>query len=155
MKFHLLAGMPGSGKSTTSQKIKADSPNCIIISSDAIRTVLNNGHYPKGEAFSQLESTTWKMVKIAVEDLLKSSFEVVLDATNLSYSERKVWVDLVNSINPNIEIICHWHTADYDSPKRWLDERNIGKEEYESIKKKLKARIQKPNPNEGFILQEI
>lgn len=43
MKFYILGGLPGSGKSTTCRVLK-NTENCFPVSSDSIRLALNAGN---------------------------------------------------------------------------------------------------------------
>jgi len=155
MKLHLLAGMPGSGKSTTALRIKANNHDSFIISTDQLRLEANSGKYPKGISYDILEPIIEKLAYIEVKQLLSAKCEVVIDTTNLNKKKRKKWIDLAHSVNNNIEIILYWHVAHFDSPERWLTERNIDKEEYQNIREKLSKTIESPDVSEGFSLKIV
>lgn len=155
MKLHLLAGMPGSGKSTTAQQLRGKNQRVFVISSDEIRLAINSGRYPNGDAYVLIDPVVWKLARLAVKELLDIGCEVILDATNLTIDERASWIDLAKSSDPSTAIICYWHAADYDSPERWLRERDIAGEEYAAIRQKLEQRIQVPTTQEGFLLKEV
>ena len=88
MKLHLLAGMPGSGKSTTAQGIRSGNKRTFVISSDEIRVAINSGRYPSGNEFPLIDPVVWKLVRTAVTEFLKIGCDVILDATNLTIEER-------------------------------------------------------------------
>ena len=77
-KFTMLVSLPGAGKSTYAQKIIAENPNTVWVSSDAIREEL------WGDANDQQQpsSVFGEMFKRAVA-ALNADKDVVYDATNL------------------------------------------------------------------------
>ncbi|MBF0224649.1 MAG: ATP-binding protein [Desulfobacterales bacterium] len=157
MEFYILAGLPGSGKSTTGQRLKQEK-NCFVVSSDTIRLALNAGIYPRDDEkgdYTFLEPIVWDLVSKAIHFLLQKGRSVALDATNLNRQSRKQWIDLAYSINPNIEITVLWHTSNYDSPQRWQQERGHIEKEYWRIRSKLESNIELPSEDEGIKVQII
>jgi predicted kinase len=80
---HCLIGIPGSGKSTfASQWVKYD-PNCVIVSTDAIRGQLFGDESLQGD-WNLIEQEVLQQVKIAVA----AGKSVIYDATNYKRSQR-------------------------------------------------------------------
>lgn len=154
MKFFILGGLPGSGKSTTCQRLKA-LENCFPVSSDSIRLALNAGFYPRGEDYLRLEPVVWKLVNVALEGLLGLNVPVAIDATNLNRQQRARWVDLARTVGWKGEIILLWHTSDFDSPGRWIHERGHTEEEFLAIRQRLSATLEEPTESEGFRILRI
>lgn len=153
-KFFLLAGLPGSGKTTTAIKLK-EHEDCFVVSSDSIRLALNGGLYPRQEDYQLLEPIVWNLVNSAIIFLLASGKNVGIDATNLSKKLRKDWAEIARSVVPDIEVIVLWHTANYDSPQRWTRERGHTEEEYWEIRKRLADKVEIPSEDEGFTIEIV
>jgi predicted kinase len=149
MTLYILGGLPGSGKTTTCRRLK-DQERCFVVSSDALRLALNAGIYPRADDYPKLEPLVWELVRIALTDLIRRGENVAMDATNLSRIDRARWVDLARSVSPAVEVVLLWHTADYDSPERWANERGHTAEEYRTIRAKLLALREEPSESEGF-----
>lgn len=154
MKFFILGGLPGSGKSTTCQRPKAQE-NCFPVSSDSIRLAINAGIYPRGEDYLRLEPVVWELVRVGLEGLLRLNVSVAIDATNLNRVQRARWVDLARSVGWIGEIILLWHTSDFDSPGRWIQERGHTHEEFLAIRQRLSALMEEPAESEGFRIIRI
>lgn len=89
-KLVMMAGLPGSGKSTVAKKLAA-SENAILHSSDDLREELfgdANNQEMNDPLFRELN-------KRIIGDLMKGN-SVVYDATNLSYKKRKEFLDKLN-----------------------------------------------------------
>src|SRR5262245_1710538 len=109
-EFVLLAGLPGSGKSTHAKRLKAEQ-GFFVVSSDAIRLALNAGVYPRGDSdgdYAVLEPIIWRLTEQAVVELLRTGRSVALDATNLLKQRRLAWRDLARSVVPGIPVRILW-----------------------------------------------
>ncbi|WP_413176308.1 AAA family ATPase [Anabaena azotica] len=80
---HFLVGIPGSGKSTFASQWLQYDPNCVIVSTDAIRAELFGDESQQGN-WSLIEQEVLKRVKAAVA----ANISVVYDATNFKRSHR-------------------------------------------------------------------
>ena len=95
--FYMVVGLPGSGKSTYTEKYLA---HCCIHSSDVIREELS-GDVNNQDINKQVFNTLHKRVK---EDLAAGK-SVVYDATNISWKRRKAFLQELNSIKCRKECI--------------------------------------------------
>ena len=150
-EFVLLAGLPGSGKSTLSKRLKSEQ-GFFVVSSDSIRLALNAGCYPRGDQegdYALLEPIVWELVQQAVAALLKAGKNVALDATNLTRSKRATWLTLARDVAPDVRCAICWCTGNYDSPARWANERGHSEEEYWIIRRRLEAAVEMPRAEEN------
>ena len=92
LKFIVMVGVPGAGKSTLIEKLKVKYENTAVVCPDEYRKELG-GTY---SYFSQ-DKLIWKtLCPDAVVDLLSSDCNVIFDATNVGAKRRKSilkWVD--------------------------------------------------------------
>lgn len=80
----ITVGIPGCGKSTLAEKLKADGTVDVILSSDAIREELT-GDAENQDANARVFSTLFHRVEAALEQKLN----VLVDATNLKPTYRR------------------------------------------------------------------
>lgn len=151
MKFFILGGLPGSGKSTCARELKKQE-HCFVVCPDAIRRALNAGIYPRDAEYQTLEPLVWRLAEQAVATLLQQGRNVAIDGTHLYKASRQRWIDLARSIEPDVEIIIVWCTGAWDSPERWARERGHSEEEYWRIRRHLEATVELPTDEEGTIV---
>ncbi|MBK8516590.1 MAG: ATP-binding protein [Saprospiraceae bacterium] len=144
--LYILSGMPGSGKSTTS--VQLAKAGVKVISTDNLRLNINNGIYPRNEEYIKIDPIIWTTTDIIVIEYANLGFDICIDATNLNQQRRRHWIDLVRARNENYKAIIIWHTQNYDSPERWLEERGITLPEYQAIITGLKKLIELPTEDE-------
>lgn len=141
--FVMLVGLPGSGKSTyTENKL----PEFRVHSSDAIREELL-GDVNCQTSNEKVFSTLHKRIK---EDL-KNGFNVVCDATNISWKRRKAFVQELSNIDCHKE--CHLIATPYEVCLLYnnLRERNVPEDVIERMYKHFDI----PYYNEGWDNIEI
>lgn len=91
-EFIMLVGLPGSGKSTYAESLKAKGYH--IHSSDAIREELT------GDVNTQDKNTeVFSMLHSRIKDDLKSGISCVYDATNMSMKRRVAFLKELKKIN--------------------------------------------------------
>lgn len=95
--FLMVVGLPGSGKSTYIEKYYS---NYRVHSSDAIREELS-GDVNNQDINKQVFSTLHKRVK----DDLVAGYNVVYDATNISWKRRKAFLQELKNINCHKECV--------------------------------------------------
>jgi predicted kinase len=150
-EFYILAGLPGSGKSTYARRLKSEQ-GTFVVSSDMIRLALNAGFYPRDAQngdYAKLEPVVWSLVKQAVVLLLRAGHSVALDATNLTKGRRAYWQRIARSVVPGIRVTIVWCTGQWDSPARWREERSCSVDEYRQIRRKLEAAVEIPTMDES------
>lgn len=138
-KLIVTVGLPASGKSTLSEKLKEEY-DAIVLSSDVIREELFNDVNFQGDNTKVFET----LHKRANEYLLQGK-NVILDATNVN---RKRRIHLIKNEIKADEYICHYlntymGTCFYNDSKR---NRKVG---YDVINKMFKT-MQIPIKSEGW-----
>lgn len=85
--FFMMVGLPGSGKSTFARNVLSASPGAVVHSSDEIRRELlgdKNDQTQQALVFSTLHERVFSD--------LRAGKNVVYDATNINYKQRKQFV---------------------------------------------------------------
>lgn len=136
--FTMLVGIPGAGKSTWAKK--NISANTYYFSSDEIRKELYGDENFQGdpaEVFSLMQRRT-------VESL-KSGFNVIYDATNVSRKNRR---GILHSLPKNIKKCCViiWAPIEICIERDKVRARTVG----EAIINKMLHRFEAPFFDEGF-----
>ena len=91
--FFMMVGLPGSGKSTFARDVLSASPGAVVHSSDEIRRELlgdENDQTQQALVFSTLHERVFSD--------LRAGKNVVYDATNINYKQRKQFVDCVRAL---------------------------------------------------------
>ena len=96
----LIAGVPGSGKSTFLAN-HTNNSKAKIVSRDAIRFKLLGD----GDAYFKNEDTVWNMYVDAIKNSLQENEHTVLDATHLNERSRNKILDRLNLDDVNINVI--------------------------------------------------
>ena len=96
----LIAGVPGSGKSTFLAN-HTNNSKAKIVSRDAIRFKL----LEDGDAYFKNEDTVWNMYVDAIKNSLQENEHTVLDATHLNERSRNKILDRLNLDDVNINVI--------------------------------------------------
>jgi predicted kinase len=148
MNIYLLCGLPGSGKSTWSQK-KVKEEDAIIISNDCFRSMLT-GSYLYNEKYEKLiyESSYFVLTKA-----LSLGFNVIYDEINITKSDRASIIDAVNSRLRHLDckIICvRFKDRDDCLDRRMQDSRGISRERWSAIIGEMKSKFEEPELCEGF-----
>lgn len=141
IKFNMMVGIPGSGK-TTYAKDNLFTNNTVYLSSDEIRINMfgfeDQTH--NQEVFERMQRETI--------EALKCGFDIIYDATNLNAKRRKTIIDRVKKINGvvvNAYLMC--------TPINILLERNMTRPERKLPWDKLELLIKSIEPPmyyEGF-----
>lgn len=102
--LYVLCGLPGSGKSTYSKRLKKETtPDALILSSDDIRDVMNvHGREYRSQAEQHLNA----VIHNYVSGCLLYGRDVIVDATNLRRSRRMKLQSLAVAECARKE--CHW-----------------------------------------------
>lgn len=95
MLFHLLCGIPGSGKSTLSKKIQG-----YVVSTDAIRKFLWND-----ASIVKHDPLVFEVAESIIRYML-SKADVIFDATNLKRETRCKYIGLAKELGAYVTV--HW-----------------------------------------------
>ena len=96
----VLVGLPGSGKSTVAEVLRARM-GCVVLESDALRRLL-----VARPTYSSTESRRlFEAIHEAIAALLAEGVSVVLDATNVAESERAPLYDIAEQANARLVLV--------------------------------------------------
>jgi tRNA uridine 5-carbamoylmethylation protein Kti12 len=146
MNVYILCGLPGSGKSTWSQK-KVKEEDAIIISNDCFRSMLT-GSYLYNEKYERLiyESSYFVLVSA-----LKMGFGVIYDEINITKLDRAEVISVIESLQPHCKIICvRFKDRDDCLDRRMQDSRGISRERWSVIISEMKGKFEEPDLSERF-----
>ena len=105
LKFIMMVGLPGSGKSTIAEIFKRQ--GYVIHSSDAIREELT------GDVNNQdINSKVFQVLHERVIASLKQGKNTIYDATNINQKRRIAFLDRISSIN-NVYKVCYYINTSY------------------------------------------
>lgn len=108
-KLTVLRGLPGSGKSTLSQKMMDENPKLRRINKDMMRQMSNQGKFsPKDE--NALNATLYFMT----EAFLLSGFDVVSDNMNLADQHTHAFAQIIDSIHARTDLKIEMEVIDLD-----------------------------------------
>lgn len=96
MTFHILCGIPGSGKSTLGQNLSG-----YVVSTDRIRKFLW-----QDEAIVSEDMLVFALADKMIDYLLGKGRDVIFDATNLTVDRRKKYIEL--AAGQKTRIVLHW-----------------------------------------------
>jgi predicted kinase len=149
----ILAGLPGSGKSTAARRLKADR-GFFVVSTDGLRLALNAGVYPReaGGEYAALEPVVLEVARLAVRRLLEAGRDVAVDATHLTRDRRAGWREFARGLMPEVRVEIHWCVGRWDSAARWGSERGHTPAEYEAIRRELEGTVEEPRPDEADVV---
>ena len=94
LKLYIMCGISASGKSTIAKQI-AEKENCIIVSSDDIRSEICPGGVSDQSKNEEVFQIFHRRIK---ENLLKGN-NVICDATNITIKSRRAIFNIVKDIN--------------------------------------------------------
>lgn len=105
VKFIMMVGIAGTGKSTFAKQLKDDREDIVVISSDYIREkMFNNDQSKNVEVFNEVGNQ--------VRGALKNGKHVIMDATNIN---RKRRIAFLNTLPKNIEKIAIYISNDLET----------------------------------------
>lgn len=110
---HMMVGIPGSGKSTYSNKLHKEF-GYPIVSTDVVRTL-----HPDWE-----ESLIWPEVYRLCAEYLSNNQDIIYDATNITPKVRNRFCEEVNKIYAKYDRIAYYFDVPADVCMKRVDERN-------------------------------
>lgn len=139
MKFIMLVGLPGAGKSTFAEQYK--NKNFIIHSPDILRNELN---------LHSLDDTQ-KIFNILYKNILvdmKNNKNILYDSTNLTVKRRIMFLKLIKDFN--YKKICYVIDTPLDICK-YRNNKRIGYSKVEDKEyRRMESIYEKPTYNEGW-----
>lgn len=135
-KIYTMCGLPGSGKSTYAKNYL---PDCVIVSSDAIRGELYGSEEIQGNA-KKVFAEAFRRIREAVNN----GQDVVFDATNLNREKRMEFIQQF----VDCEHICVYLKT---SLRKCLEQNANRDRQVPTIAiHGMARRLQEPQENEGF-----
>lgn len=108
--FYMMVGLPGSGKSSFARNVLSVCPGAVIHSSDEIRRELlgsENDQTQQALVFDTLHKRVFSDLRMGKN--------VVYDATNINYKQRKQFIDRVRALHiPDLQVVCVFMAAPYE-----------------------------------------
>lgn len=92
-KLYMMIGLPASGKSTIAKEI-SKKENAIIISTDNLRQELL-----KDVNSQECNEIIFKEAEKRLKEHLSANRDVIFDATNINYKQRRDWLNRFNKCN--------------------------------------------------------
>lgn len=137
MTVVVLAGLPGSGKSTW-----AGDQGLPVLSSDEMRRIIT------GDITNQsVNSLVFRMLRRCLEAMLAADVErVIVDSTALTRRERRTWIRWAELNGCGIEAVF------FDTPREVCEKRNRERERVVPAEamERLFNRFEPPRLEEGF-----
>ena len=115
----MLAGLPGSGKSTFAREIASRQP-FLVLESDRLRKTL----VPQPQYTADEHSRVFRACHRLIDEFLGQGYPVILDATNLGQRNRRPVMDIARKHNVPLAIVVV--TAPPELARRRLAEREAG-----------------------------
>jgi tRNA uridine 5-carbamoylmethylation protein Kti12 len=150
MTIYITIGFPGSGKSTWARKKAAEEKDLIIINRDSIRSMIKNNY--------TFDFTLEPMIKCMTIECLKTALNysknVIIDETNITKQQRKVWLNIVKNRLCNdtncCKIIFTWFIENTNNVLyRMNDARGYTESKWQSIINDMKQKFEEPSLDEG------
>lgn len=149
VKFVMLIGIPGSGKTTWArEKMKYRSSTYIHLSSDEIRNKIASD---TGETDrNKLNAKTFKVMNDSTIECLKRGISIFYDATNLTVKDRRHIMKKVIALQSELEI--ETKAVVFNTPFEVCYERNRRRKEPvpNEYMRKYRDMFTYPTEEEGF-----
>lgn len=147
----LMAGVPGSGKSSWAKRYAAAHPNTYIVDTDEVRKSIT-GDY---RVFTEPVSLAWdEMIRQANELLAEhEDVTVIIDSTFLDDERRLYYLDRVKGYDKLIHHMVKYH--DYSEVFIRNKERPVDKWVPEDVIRKMIDRYKDPSPEVAAKFDEI
>jgi predicted kinase len=141
--MYIMCGLPGSGKSTWARKCVEKDKNTIIISKDAIRTMIN-GKY----VFDQDREVLVKEIVQSIISGLKLNVNIIFDETNITSKKRQDLVFLAHQYGYSpIIVYCKGNGNNLEN-RIMDDSRGYTKDQWEKVIENMAAAFEKPDGSE-------
>ena len=118
-KLLMLAGLPGSGKSTFAREIVSRLP-LLVLESDRLRKLLvGNPQYT-----AQEHSRVFRAIHLLLDEFLRQGFPVILDATNIAERNRRPVYAIARRLGVPLSVVVV--TAPAQAVRQRLADREAG-----------------------------
>lgn len=145
MKVVIMAGVPGSGKTTTvKRKIEESNEVALHLSSDALRKEMY-GNLKEGNS-TEANKAVFKEMKKRLGEVvkLKSYDTVYYDATNTSRKRRRIMYNYIKEIDSDVEVQIYYISVPLYYLKMANEQRPEEEQVPESVLLKMYKNIQVP-----------
>ena len=149
----VLIGVPGSGKSTWSDKMQASSPKeYVVVSSDAeIERIAAEKGLKYSDVYSDYIGFATSKAKRTFREAVESRRNIIYDQTNLSKKKRRGILQQVPKDYVKTAVV--FDTDDKEVARRLADRaERTGKNIPVAVMKDMYARWEAPSRDEGFDL---
>ena len=140
--LYVLSGLPGAGKSYLLRQI----PKFMVVSSDQIRLNIceatlykNEKQNTKNSISQESNGVVFSIMRQLVEEKCRLGLTTFVDATNLTDSDRKQWVDIAQKYSMECEIII----LDIDLEEILSNDKSRTNEVLESVIHRMNKDFQK------------
>lgn len=141
MKFHILCGVPGSGKSTLTKRLSG-----YVVSTDSIRKFLWGD-----ESVIKQDKLVFDLAESIIDYMLTFEQDVIFDATNLTAAKRARFIKVAR--RHQAAVLLHW----VNCPLQTALERNSERERKVPVTviKSLYKSFQMPKTEEGIDIIKV
>lgn len=147
--LYILVGLPGSGKSTWTQKYCKSDPSCMVLSTD---NFIEKEAKRLGKTYDDVMKTSYKKALKNLQEMLSEavrlSKNIVWDQTNLSVDSRKSKVKMP-ALRDYYKVAVYFPTPPPHEWKRRLKSRP-GKTIPMKVLKGMEEGLSPPTKDEGF-----
>lgn len=158
IRFDIMVGFPGSGKSTWAQE-QAEKHGCLIVSRDALRYMVTGGTYKYDSA---TEPAIKNIAMDAVAELLASGHDVIVDETNITRLGRDEWLRVIEDLPENIStriatrfVWCVQNSQKKLLSRRMSDPRGMSADLWRGVIRKMDDAFEPPTFVEGVEIYVI
>jgi predicted kinase len=149
--YYCLVGMPGTGKSTYSQKLQGTR----VSSDDFIDKKAADLGITYSQAFDKFSKDAMSYHDQLLRDAIQNKQSIIHDRTNLSRGGRAKYLKQIPNNYRKIAIVF---TADKNKPEEWRKQLTLrsGKTIPNNIMQSMAQSFQYPNKSEGFdVIKEV
>lgn len=133
----IMVGIVGSGKSTHAKKLLAANPKLIRINRDALRKMALGGR----EWNPKAEKVILRSAQATVDIALSTGWSIIVDDTNTTTKQRKVWIDIAQLLEAPLHII-HMTETKNNLEYRMKDPRGETEDKWRMVISGMKNRFQ-------------
>jgi predicted kinase len=124
----VMVGISGSGKSTYARKVVETEQKYVRMNRDSLRQMMLCGRSwePK------IEKVVMAVAKETVRAAINKGFNVIIDDTNTTIKQRKVWLDMAEELDVVINVV-HMTETENNVKNRMTDPRGESEERWKMV----------------------